>query len=342
MARKSENKDINKDVVISSRVRLARNSRKFPFPPRLDIETAIRLVDICQKTISQSSEYDTEKLNYIDLTKLNPLEKECLVEKHLISPEFASKKEVTGLILSSNETTSIMINEEDHLRIQAIYPGLQLESSWKDCNHFDDIIEKNLDYAFDEDFGYLTSCPTNVGTGLRASVMVHLPALAILGYVKAVLDAVTKLGITVRGLYGEGSDFMGNMYQISNQVTLGLSEEEIIEKITNIARRVIEQEKIARQQLLKSKIQLEDRLFRAFGIFSNARIMTSNECMKILSDVRLGVDLGIITEIKTEDINNLMIVTQPANLQKAYGKILSPEERDVKRAELIRGILNKG
>ena len=330
------------DVVISSRIRLARNSRKFPFPPKLNIDQAIKVVESYRIAILETDTQISRKLGFIDSTKISPLDKACLVEKHLISPEFAAKKEVTGLVLSKDEKVSIMINEEDHLRIQSLFQGLQLNKAWELCNNVDDLIEDKLEYAYSDEFGYLTSCPTNVGTGMRASVMVHLPALTILGYASTVLDAVNKLGTTVRGLYGEGSEVMGNMYQISNQVSLGQSEEEIITKINIIANRIIEQERIAREQLLSAKVQLEDRLFRSYGIFSNARIITSNECMKLLSDVRLGVELGIINGITIDSINELMIATQPAHLQKINGGTLTPDKRDIKRAELIRSKFGGG
>ena len=329
------------DVVISSRIRLARNSRIYPFPPKLDIDQAIEVVNFYKSAILNNDNSISKQLEFIDSTKINPLDKACLVEKHLVSPEFALKKEVTGLVLSKDERVSVMINEEDHLRIQSLYSGLQLNKAWELCNKVDDIIEKKSEYAYSEELGYLTCCPTNVGTGMRASIMVHLPALSILGYVSSVLDAVSKFGITVRGLYGEGSEVMGNMYQISNQVSLGQSEEEIITKINVIADRIIEQERIARHQLLKARNHLEDRIFRSFGVFSNARIMTSSECMKLLSDVLLGIELKIINNLSVNTINELMIITQPANLQKVYGKTLEHEERDIKRAELIRSKLSK-
>jgi protein arginine kinase len=324
------------DVVISSRIRLARNSENFPFPTKLDIDQAIKLVEFYKATVFETKKSLSKELSFIDSTKIKPLEKACLVEKHLISPEFAAKKEVTGLILSKDEKISIMINEEDHLRIQSIFAGFQLNQAWELCSSIDDLIESESEYAYSKDYGYLTCCPTNVGTGMRASVMVHLPALTMGGYLSVVLDAVSKLGIAVRGLYGEGSDIMGNMYQISNQVSLGQSEEEIITKINIVANRIIEQERLAREQLLKSRMQLEDRVFRSYGIFSNARVMTSSECMKLISDVRLGVDLGIINDVTPDIINELVIRTQPANLQKHYNTVLNPEERDIKRAEFIR------
>ncbi len=324
------------DVVLTSRIRLARNSNDHPFPTKLNINQAHKVVDAYKDAILKSGKPLSKELRFFDTTKMDSLEKACFVEKHLISPEFASKKEVTGFIVSKDETISIMINEEDHLRIQTIFPGLQLDKSWQVCNRIDNLIEEKIDYAYSEELGYLTCCPTNVGTGMRASVMVHLPALTISGHLNTVLDAVTKLGITVRGLYGEGSEIIGNIYQFSNQVSLGQSEEEIITNITVIANRIIEQEKIARKKLLNSRVQLEDRLFRSYGIFSNARILTSSECMKLLSDVRLGVDLGIIRDISIEVIDELIVATQPANLQKTFGGTMNPNDRDIKRAELIR------
>lgn len=332
-----EKNNLESGIVVSSRVRLARNCADYPFPPRLGIDEAKKVVDTFKSAVTDSKNSLSEKLVFIDATKIPILEKACLVEKHLISRDFASKKEATGLVISKDEDISIMINEEDHLRIQSILGGLQISKCWGNCNMVDNIIEENVDYAYSNQLGYLTSCPTNVGTGMRASIMVHLPALTILGYLKNVIETVNKLGITVRGLYGEGSEFMGNLYQFSNQVSLGQPEEEIITKIEVIAQRIIEQEMLAREKLLGTRFQLEDRLFRSYGIFTNARILSSNECMKLLSDVRLGTELGIINNVNMEVINELMIITQPANLQKYCQSILTtPIDRDIKRAELIR------
>lgn len=327
----------NTGIVVSSRVRLARNCADYPFPPRLGTDEAIKVVNIFKSAIIDSKDNLSKKLIFIDSTKAPKLEKACLVEKHLISRDFASKSEVTGLIISKDEDISLMINEEDHLRIQSILEGLQISKCWGNCNLIDNIIEENVEYAYSDELGYLTSCPTNVGTGMRVSIMVHLPALTILGYLKNVIETVNKLGITVRGLYGEGSEFMGNLYQLSNQVSLGQPEEEIITKIEVIAQRIIEQEMLARERLLGTRIQLEDRVFRSYGVFTSARILSSAECMKLLSDVRMGIELGIIENISMEVINELMIITQPANLQKYYhSTITTPTDRDIKRAELIR------
>jgi len=323
-------------IVVSSRVRLARNCVDYPFPPKLSIDEAIKVVDTFKSAVINSKNTLSEKLFFVDSTKMLPLEKACLVEKHLVSRDFAFKREITGLLMSEDETVSLMINEEDHLRIQSILGGLQISKCWENCNLVDNIIEENVEYAYSDELGYLTSCPTNIGTGMRVSIMVHLPALTILGYLRNVIDTVNKLGITIRGLYGEGSDFMGNLYQFSNQISLGQPEDEIITKTEVIAQRIIEQEELAREKLMDERLQLEDRLFRSYGVFSNARILSSNECMNMLSDVRLGIELGIIKNINMEVINELMVVTQPANLQKHYQNILTPVERDIKRAELIR------
>jgi protein arginine kinase len=327
----------NNDVVISSRIRLARNCVDFLFAPRLDDDGALEMVSTCRENIINSiDDKGLGSLQYFDSAEINALDRACFVEKHLISPEFALKYQAAGLMVNQDETISIMINEEDHLRIQTIFPGLQLSKGWEVCNKIDDAIEAKLKYAYSPEFGYLTCCPTNVGTGLRASVMIHLPSLSMTGYLNNVIDTVTKIGITVRGIYGEGSEFTGNMYQISNQVTLGQSEEEIIAKVENVAFRIIEQERIAGDKLLKKGTELEDRIFRAYGIFTNARIMSSGECMKLLSDIRLGIYSGMIKDITIDKINQLTVLTQPANLQKHFNANLTPYERDVKRAELIR------
>ena len=235
-----------------------------------------------------------------------------------------------------------MINEEDHIRIQCLSSGMQLENSWKLGNKIDSILEEKIDFAFSEKYGYLTCCPTNIGTGIRASAMLHLPALIMTGYIKRILEACSKLGIAVRGIYGENSEASGNMFQISNQTTLGQSEEEIINNIKNITSQIIEQERMLRTELYKQNpLRFEDKVCRSLGVFSNARIMSSEESLKLLSDVRLGVDMGIIKNISIEDLNGIMLLIQPGNLQKQAGKPLDPNERDFKRAEFVRERLNK-
>jgi protein arginine kinase len=234
-----------------------------------------------------------------------------------------------------------MVNEEDHLRIQCILPGLKLDESWDMADKIDDLIEETIDYAYDEKIGYLTSCPTNVGTGIRASVMVHLPALTITGQISNILNSVSKIGMAVRGIYGEGTQALGDIYQISNQVTLGQSEKEIIENIEGVAKQIISSERRAREELYKKqRVQIEDRVGRAFGILSHAKVMSTKEYMTLMSDVRLGIVLGILS-VDLDKLDRLTTQIQPANLQKIYGMQLNPYERDVKRAEYVSTQLNK-
>ncbi|NLM44410.1 MAG: protein arginine kinase, partial [Clostridiales bacterium] len=229
------------------------------------------------------------------------------------------------------------INEEDHIRIQSILPGFQMKNAWDIGNEVDDLLEETLDYTYDEKLGYLTCCPTNVGTGMRASSMVHLPALNMIGNISKILQTVTQIGLTIRGMYGEGTEFQGNLFQISNQITLGLSEDEIVENINAVTTQIVEKEREARNLLMNNnRIQLEDRVWRALGILRNARVITSQEAMKLLSDVRLGMDLNIIKNLTATQLNEIMIETQPANVQKYAGEELTPEARDIIRAEIIR------
>jgi protein arginine kinase len=233
-----------------------------------------------------------------------------------------------------------MINEEDHLRIQVLYPGFQLKQAWELADQIDDVLETSVSYAYDEKLGYLTSCPTNVGTGIRASVMMHLPALVITQQINRILQAITQVGLAVRGLYGEGSEATGNLFQISNQITLGQTEEEIIDNLHSVARQIIEHEKAARMKLMsESRTKITDRIRRSYGILSFAEVMDSKEAAQRLSDVRLGIDLGIVEHVPSRVMNELLIMTQPGYLQKHYGKGLSPEERDLYRAKLIRELV---
>jgi len=242
-----------------------------------------------------------------------------------------------AVILSENESISIMVNEEDHIRIQCLFPGFQLQEAWQLASRIDDIFETHLDYAFDEKYGYLTSCPTNVGTGIRASVMMHLPALVLTQQINRILSAITQVGLAVRGIYGEGSEATGNLFQISNQITLGQSEDEIIDNLYGVAKQIIEHEKAARQKLLQeSRIRIVDRVMRSYGILSNAAILDSKEAAQRLSDVRLGIDLGLISDVSGNVMNELMVMMQPGFLQQYSGEKLSADERDIRRAELIR------
>lgn len=325
------------EIAISSRVRLARNIACIPFPGRMDDGQGDAVMSKVWDSISGSSEAVANKLDFYYIGKMDPVDRQILVEKHLISPNLGESKGKSAVIISRDEKISIMINEEDHLRIQCIFPGMQLDSAWQLCNKLDVLFEEKIDFAYDRKLGYLTCCPTNVGTGIRASVMLHLPALSMTGYIGNILDACGKLGIAVRGIYGENSEASGNMFQISNQVSLGQTEEEIVTSVNNIALQIIEQEKMLRKELYnQNPYRFEDRIFRSLGLLSNARIMTSEESLKLLSDVRLGVDMGIICGINIETLNEMMLVIQPAYIQKLAGKTLSPDERDIRRAELIR------
>lgn len=325
------------DVAVSSRVRLARNFSEYPFPPKMNREQENKVLMRVTNAVANAKSGFSGDFKFIDIESLNPIDRQALVERHIISRDMAESQRKSGVLVSSDEKISIMVNEEDHLRIQCMYPGIQINNAWKLCNDIDSMLENSIDYAYSNDYGYLTSCPTNIGTGMRASVMLHLPALTMTGYIRNVLEACSKLGIAVRGMYGENSEASGNMFQISNQVTLGQAEEEIIANVTNIALQVIEQERVLRREIYnQNPYRFEDRVYRSLGVFTNARIMSSEEAHKLLSDVKLGVDMGIIGGISNETLNELLILIQPASLQKAAGKPLSPEERDVLRAEIMR------
>jgi protein arginine kinase len=324
------------DIVISSRIRLARNINGIPFPDRLNDQDANRVVNMVGDAIKRNTVLYSD-FELIKLKEISALEARVLVEKHLISPALLERINHSAVFVRKDHRVSIMINEEDHVRIQVLLPGLQLESGWDLANKIDDVMEETLDYAFDEKFGYLTACPTNTGTGMRASVMMHLPALALTNQIKRVLQALGQLGLAVRGIYGEGTDIVGNLVQISNQLTLGQSEEHIIESLKGMTGEITNKEKQAREALLKnSRIALEDKIGRSYGLLTGARIMSSKEFMELLSDVRLGVDLGIITDVKRETLNQLMLDSQPASLQKKAGVQLGDMERDIFRSQLIR------
>lgn len=323
------------DVALSSRVRLARNLGDIPFPNQASPTDLARVAEKVEKAVSQVPELS--RLEVMRLSEASVLDRHILAEKHLISPQHAEGTENRLAIIADDESVSVMVNEEDHIRIQTLLPGLQLGEAYQLADNVDDLLESKLDYAFDEQIGYITACPTNVGTGLRVSIMVHLPALVVTGQVRAVLSAVSNLGIAVRGLYGEGTEASGNMFQLSNQVTLGRSEQELIENLHAVTMQVIEQERATRKKLiLEMPEQLEDRVQRAYGILCHARLMTSQEALKLLSDAKLGVELQLISGVDGETLNELMVITQPAYLQKLAGQGLDPTQRDIRRAALIR------
>jgi protein arginine kinase len=325
------------DIVLSSRIRLARNFDEYKFPTLFTHEEAKMIIDNMEVILNQSPIQKFGQMELLKIDELQPLQKRVLVEKHLISPHLAEDSPYGAVLLTENEEVSIMINEEDHIRIQCLYPGLQLSEALDAANEIDDWLESNIQYAFDEKHGYLTSCPTNVGTGLRASVMMHLPGLMLTQQINKIIPAINQLGLVVRGIYGEGSEALGNIFQISNQITLGKSEEDITRDLKGVVSQLISQERSAREALRKtSNIQLEDRVFRSLGVLSNSRIIESKEAARCLSDVRLGIDMGYIDKMPKTILNELMILTQPGFLQQYAGGSLRPYERDIRRAALIR------
>lgn len=326
------------DVVLSTRIRLARNIKEFEFPNRYSKEESKKILEKLEE-ITPSLGYG---LKFIKLEDIDDITKISLIEKHLLSPEFAMSKEINkGILINDDENICIMINEEDHIRMQVFSAGLDLENLLNLSIEIDEKLENLVNYAYSNQYGYLTSCPTNVGTGMRASVMVHLPALTATGNIGKVLQAANNFGMNIRGIYGEGSQSQGNIYQIFNNQSLGISEQEIIKNVRAITEKVIEQERLARKYLGKKQIDLENRVYRAYGLLLYSSKLSSEECRRLLSDVKLGTDLGIIKELNDMQVNKLGLYTKPGNLQKYFGKILSGEERDIRRAEIIKKIIRE-
>ncbi len=328
----------HRDIAITSRIRLARNLADVPFPHKLDLNTGLKIVDIIKDAWQKSNGTLLPSMQMVMFDQLDALDRQVLAEKHLCSPEHAAAADAyKGIMLNDGGSLAVMINEEDHLRMQSLQPGLNLKECYTQIQNLDDEFEQSIDYAFDEKRGYLTACPTNVGTGMRASVMLHLPAVQMTGQMQQLLQNVSQLGLAVRGLYGEGSEPIGNFYQISNQITLGQTEEDICTYLQTVAEQVVEQENLLRDQLVNEmKYQLEDKIGRAYGILSNARVIASDEALSLLSMVRLGVDLELIKEINTLALNQLMVAIRPAHLQKIGGREMDVMQRDILRAEVIK------
>ncbi|MFH1458097.1 MAG: protein arginine kinase [Candidatus Omnitrophota bacterium] len=323
------------DIVISSRIRLARNLDKFPFPHWGNNKQGEKTLEAIGEAIPKVDYF--KKTTFFKLADLDSVDKQFLVERHLMSLEHAQKTNHKALVMDDDEILSLMINEEDHIRIQVMQSGFNLFEAWNIVNRIDDELAKVLSFAFSVDWGYLTACPTNTGTGMRGSVMLHLPALVMTRQIDRVLAAIAKLSFATRGLYGEGTQATGNFFQISNQVALGHSEEDVVENINGIISQIIEQENQAREAIVsKNREVLEDRINRSLGILKSAHIISSQETIELLSMVRLGNDLGILKELDRSRINELFIVTQPAHLQKIENKKLTVSERDIKRAQIIR------
>ena len=322
------------DVVVSTRIRFARNISGHKFNSIATNEDKEKVLDIFKNNNV------VPELKFIRLSDLDELMQNSLVEKHVISRDILNV-ESAGILLNADEDVCVMINEEDHVRIQAMNPGLELEKTLKTAEDIDNKIAEKVEYAYSDLYGYLTTCPTNVGTGLRASVMLHLPALRITGRIGRVLDVVNKVNLDVRGVYGEGTEAIGDMYQVSNKVSLGVTNQEIINSVKSIVNKIIEQERNAREYLMTRGIDFEDRVCRDYGILTSARKLSYDECAKLVSMVKLGVDLGIIKEIDSRKVNEISIATKPATLQKCCKEILGPKERDEKRADIIKMIVNK-
>jgi protein arginine kinase len=325
----------NSDVVISSRIRLARNLDKAVFSHRANKRQAEETLKILEQAVSRIDYL--KKSMVFHLRDLDSIDRQFLVERHLMSLEFAKSSNFKTVVIDEREIIAIMINEEDHLRIQVMQSGFNLFEAFNIISQIDDYLARQVHYAFSPEWGYLTACPTNIGTGMRGSVMLHLPALVMSRQINRVLSAVSKLSFTTRGLYGEGTQASGNFFQISNQVSLGHSEEEILQNLSGLIRQLIEQEHQAREALLtQNRSLLEDRIWRSYGILKSAHIINSQETIELLSMVRLGLDVGTIKDINRGTVNELFILTQPAHLQKIEGRKLNSQERDLKRAELLR------
>lgn len=322
-------------VVLSTRVRLARNVSGCIYPAASDIKTREKIINYFESIRSQSGRFSKGQL--IKSAELSVLDRDFLIERHLMSPNFLREDESRALYIDAEDIISIMVNEEDHFRIQALAPGLNLERPFREASACDNEIGKAVKLDYDPDFGFLTACPTNVGTGMRASVLIHLPGVVITKDIDRVIAKITKMGVAVRGFYGEGTDVLGNLFQISNQNTLGVSETETLELIRNVTRSVIEDENSARERLKEeAPDQIEDKIWRAYGILKYARALTSEEVMNLLSALRLGVAMKIIDTINIKTINEILLLSQPAHLQKFYMEEMSPEQRDAVRAEMVR------
>lgn len=302
-------------------------------------EDSLKVIDDMVHTFIENP-YLSEHYEIKILKEVNSLKRQELVEKHLMSTNLLNNYTKGALIVSKDKEMSIMVNEEDHIRIQCIKNGLNLDEAFENASNIDDFLEEKMEYAFDERLGFLTSCVTNLGTGLRASVMMHLPGLRMIGELKNMIQTLSKIGLTVRGAYGEGSEALGNMFQISNQITLGVSEKDIILAVKNIIHQIVDKEKKARSILFeKDKVLIEDKIFRSYGVLRNARILSYKESMMLLSDVILGVDLGLLNEVNNLTLHHIINSIQPASLQLLYNQNFSDRERDIKRAELIGDLL---
>jgi protein arginine kinase len=329
------------DIVISCRVRLARNLAGFCFLTKCSAAARAEIEEKLRNVLSGLRV--GEEAFYLDVCGAEVVERDVLIERQLISRYHAKMEGPRGVYVGGGEAFAAMVNEEDHIRMQCLRAGLQLEECWAELNRLDNRIEEQLDYTFDEKYGYLTACPTNIGTGIRVSVMLHLPALKMTGEIDKVLRAAKDMNLTVRGMHGEGTEAMGDLYQVSNQVTLGVSEEQLVEEFTTVVvPKIVEYERSAREQLAaKAPASLDDKVGRAMGLLSNARLVSSQEALHLLSHLRMAVNMGRTKNIGIAAINELFLLTQPAHLQYNCGRQLDAGQRDALRAQMLRNTLGK-
>ena len=326
------------DVVISTRVRLSRNIKGIPFITRASKEDLKEVYDK-MKEIAPLLGYN---FKFLSLDDMDSITKQSLVEKHLISPDFAkTKMPYTAIIINDEENICIMVNEEDHIKLQVFTSGLDIDNLLNLAIEIDEKIESLVQYSYHEKYGFLTACPTNVGTGLKISTLVHIPALQMTGNLNKMLNIINNLGMNVRGLYGEGSKAEGDVYQVSNNQTLGITEKEIAKNLNLLAQKIIDQERLARKYLSKNSLKLEDEVYRSYGILVNARRLSEEESIDLLSKVKLGTDLGIIKELNDKKIRELMLFTKPANIQKRLSTKLSVIDQEASRCEVIKQITNE-
>lgn len=328
----------NEDIVLSSRIRLARNIQGIPFPNKMNVEEARKL---SKNIIDSFSQVNNDKYNIVNLWESDKLKNRIYYEKHLISKNLIKNREISSFIYNEDETISLMINEEDHLRIQTITSGLNLKEAYSEADRIDNMLEERLDYAFHESLGYLTACPTNIGTGLRASVMIHLPAITQNNEIKEVSTILNRVGMVIRGSYGEGTEVLSNLYQISNQVTLGLSEEDLIKNLERIVNEVINQEQKARNDFYKNyRYELEDRIMRSLSILKSSVLISNKEALELLSNVRMGVEMGIIS-IEKEKLNSLLYKISSPVIAEDKDKGISEKDKNIIRSKILKEILSR-
>ena len=327
-------------MVCSTRVRLARNLKQFPFPAKATDPQREAVEQKVRDALLSGNSILSKEFRFVPLENASEEEAVSLVERHIVSPEFISDRRGKAVLISDDESISIMVNEEDHLRIQVLREGFSLKEAAETADRIDTLLSETLDFAYDPEFGYLTQCPTNLGTGMRASVMLHLPALTENGAMPRIASNLSKLGLTLRGTYGEGSKSVGGLYQLSNQITLGLSENEAIENLRSITVQLMEEERKARSQMAQD-VAWQDKIDRAAGILKTARVLSSSECMELLSYVRFGISVGILQGVTTEELNGLMVNVQPGTLMAKAGKPLDQNQRDVLRATKVREVCAK-